>query len=71
MLNKILKATDAYKRQPRIVQKFTMEQVGSKYHIKVHFDDAPAKVIGRYNTRREAHTAMEQLKELTNSEILK
>ena len=71
MLNKIFKATDVYKRQPHAVEKFTMEQAGSKFHIKAHMADGSAKVIGRYNSRQEAHAAMEQLSALTNSKIVK
>ncbi len=71
MIDKLYKATDRHKRQPETVQKITMAQQGSKFYIKVYFADRPAKTIGRYNTREEAHAAMEQLSVLTDSKIIK
>ena len=69
MIDKLYKHTDMHKRQPNTVQKITMGQEGSKFYIKAHFADRAAKTIGRYNSREEAHAAMEQLSLLTDSEI--
>ncbi|MBQ7903313.1 MAG: hypothetical protein IJ362_06245 [Oscillospiraceae bacterium] len=69
MIEKLYKLTDTHRRQPAAVQKITMGQEGSKFYIKAHFADRTAKTIGRYNSREEAHAAMEQLSVLTDSKI--
>ena len=69
MLKRILNTNHNFKNLPHNVQKITMKAEGSKFAIQVHCDDMPVITIGRYDTRAEAHSAMEQLSRLTNRKI--
>ena len=71
MLKRILNTNHTIKKLPHDVKKITMKQSGSKYSIEVHCDDMPPVQIGRYDTKEEAHTVMEQLSALTNRKISK
>lgn len=71
MLNRILNTNHNFKKLPHNVKKITMKAEGSKFVIQVHCQDMPVINIGRYDTRQEAHTAMEQLSVLTNCKIEK
>ena len=71
MLNRILNTNHNFKKLPHNVQKITMKPDGSKFAIQVHCRDMPVIIIGRYDSREEAHRAMVQLSELTKSEIIK
>ena len=71
MLKRVLNTNHNFKKLPHNVQKITMKADGSKFAIQVHCDDMPVIVIGRYDTREEAHSVMEQLSALTNCKINK
>ena len=71
MLKKLLNTTQPFKNLPHDVKKISMRASGSKYAIEVHCDGMPAVQIGRYDTKEEAHTVMEQLALLTKCEIIK
>ena len=71
MLKRLLNTTQPFKNLPHKVQKITMKESGSKYSIEVHCENMPAVQIGRYDTKEEAHSVMEQLSALTNSKITK
>ena len=71
MLKRILNTSDTFKKLPHDVKKITMKPDGSKFAIQVHCDSMPVITIGRYDSREEAHSVMEQLSVLTKSEISK
>ncbi len=54
----IYKTTDAHRTRPQDVDGFYAEQVGSKYYIYARLTDGGKKTVARYNTAREAQTAM-------------
>ena len=71
MLKKLLNTTQPFKNLPHDVKKISMRVSGSKYAIEVHCDGMPAVLIGRYDTKEEAHAVMEQLKALIKCKIIK
>ena len=71
MFKGILNTADAFKKLPHNVEKIVMKPSGSKYSIYVHCADMPPVQIGRYDTKEQAHSAMEQLSVLTNRKITK
>ena len=71
MLKELLNTTIPLKNLPHKVNKITMKPSGSKYAIEVHCDDLLPIQIGRYDTKEEAHSVMEQLAVLTKSKITK
>ena len=71
MLKHLLNTTQPFKNLPHNVQKITMKVSGSKYSIEVHCENMPAVQIGRYDTKEEAHSVMEQLNALTHGKTIK
>ncbi|MBR2008661.1 MAG: hypothetical protein IJ936_00905, partial [Peptococcaceae bacterium] len=60
MLKRILNTSDTFKKLPHDVKKITMKPDGSKFAIQAHCDSMPVITIGRYDSREEAHSVMEQ-----------
>ena len=71
MLKRLLNTQASFKNLPHDVTKITMRQSGSKYIIEAHCDNMPVIKIASFDTKEAAHTAMEQLSELTNRKITK
>lgn len=55
----LYKTTDAHKNRPHDVKGFLKKQTGSKYYIYALLADDSRKVVARYNTKREADSAMD------------
>ena len=71
MLKRLLNTQASFKNLPHDVTKITMRQSGSKFVIEAHCDSMPVIKIASFDTKEAAHTAMEQLSELTNRKITK
>lgn len=71
MLDKIEALDSVYKRFEIKVKRIRLEKVGHKYYIKAFLQDGSKKTIGTYKTYEEAKSIFEQIRNITNSNIVK